>query len=243
MRDWSGLNVVAVEAHPDDVELAVTGTLIRLSRAGANVTISSVTSGGRGASHAPTASTALTAEVRLKEAAAVAESIGARFVCLGAEDEYLFDTPELRDALVDVFREAHADLLFCCPPNDYQDDHTRSGEIAVQAAHLATVGQIRTEHPPLDRAPATYYYDSVSGIGFEPDLWIDISDVIDEKSRSASMHGSQMTAQAHLAGWDLVENLKVLGRLRGMQSGVAYAEAFQVCRKHSKLRALNDFPW
>jgi len=243
MRDWSGMNVVAVEAHQDDVDLAVMGTLIKLARAGASVTICSLTDGGRGASHDPAASTVSTAEVRCAEATAAATLIGGRFVCLDADDEYLFDTPEIRNALVDVFRRAHADLLFCCPPNDYQDDHTRAGEIAVQAAHMATVAQIRTEHATLVRAPATYYYDCVSGVDFDPDFWIDISDVIDEKTRSASMHTSQMIAQTHLAGWNLVENLTVLGRFRGMQAGVAYAEGFRVCRKHSKLRALKDFPW
>jgi LmbE family N-acetylglucosaminyl deacetylase len=240
--DWSGTSVVAVEAHQDDVELAVMGTLIKMAAAGASITICSVTNGEKGASHLPDLDYAEVARIRCEEATASAARIGARFVCLGAEDEYLYDTPELRTKLVDVLREARADIVLCPPPTDYQDDHVRAGQMAAQAAHLACLPQLHTAFPALSRPPATYYYDSVAGLDFQPDFWVDISEVIENKCAGARLHASQMASQGGITGWDLVENIDALGRLRGLQTGVRYAEAFQLCRKNSRLRAWQVFP-
>jgi hypothetical protein len=53
---------------------------------------------------------------------------------------------------------------------------------------------------------------------------------------------SQMASMKAQSGWDLVEAIETLGRMRGMQSSVKYAEAFQVCRRYPRVRAWRDFP-
>ena len=136
-----------------------------------------------------------------------AAAIGAEFVNLGAEDEYLFDTPELRNSLTAVLRRAKADAVLAPSPTCYQTDHTIASEITFQATHLAALPQLRIDEPALPRAPATYYYDTVLGLDFEPSFFIDVTDVFERKLELARLHVSQMASMNSQSGWDLVEGI------------------------------------
>lgn len=242
MTTWAGKSVIAVEAHPDDVELAVMGTLAKLANAGADVTICSITDGSRGGNGDPDATADQIAALRFQEATNAARVIGADFITLNAVDAYLTETLELRLQLVDILRSRKADTVFCPPPTDYQDDHTVTSTMTAQSCHLVPVGLVQTDTAALSWTPALYYYDSLFGLDFEPDFWVDISDTMDTKILCAQQHESQMQGLKTGPGWDLVDNLKALGTLRGLQSRAQYAEAFKVCPKMSRLRAFSSFP-
>jgi LmbE family N-acetylglucosaminyl deacetylase len=235
-------SVVAVEPHPDDVEILCCGTLLKLRQGGTRVTIVCLTNGDKGSGHDPEASYEEVAATRFREASSVASEIGSDFVNLGKEDEYLFDAPDVRNALAAVFRRSRADVVLAPSPNDYQTDHTIASEIAFQAAHLAALPQLRIEESALSRAPAMYFYDTVLGLDFQPSFYIDITDVIERKKALARLHVSQMANMTAQSGWDLVDGIDALGRMRGIQSGVKYAEAFQICPRYPRVRAWNDFP-
>jgi len=242
MLQSSLTSVVAVEPHPDDVEILCMGTLLKLREAGTRVTIVCVTNGDKGSGHDPKVPHADVAATRFKEASAVAAEIGADFINLGAEDEYLYDTRELRDKLTTVLRRAKAEVVLAPAPTCYQTDHTITSEIAFQATHLAALPQLRIEEPALSRAPATYYYDTVLGLDFEPSFFIDITAVFERKLALARLHASQMASMSSQSGWDLVEGISVLGRMRGIQSNVRYAEAFRLCQRYPRVHAWRSFP-
>jgi LmbE family N-acetylglucosaminyl deacetylase len=235
-------SVVAVEPHPDDVEILCMGTLLKLREEGAKVTIICVTNGDKGAGHEPDLPHAEVAATRFREASAVAKAIGADFVNLGAEDEYLYDTPELRDALAAAFRKAGAEVVLAPSPTCYQTDHTIASEIAFQATHLSALPQLRIREPALPTAPAMYYYDTVLGADFEPSFYVDISAQMARKQELARMHVSQMASMKSQSDWDLVEAIEILGRFRGLQSGVKYAEAFRLCSRYPRVKAWKSFP-
>lgn len=235
-------SVVAVEPHPDDVEILCMGALLKLRAQGTAVTIVCVTNGDKGAGHKPDMPHADVARTRFREASAVAEAIGAKFVNLGAEDEYLFDTPEIRNALAAALRAAKADVVLAPAPNCYQSDHTIASEIALMATHISALPQLRIEGEALPTAPATYYYDTVLGLDFEPSFFIDVSDVMERKKELARMHESQMQSMKSQSDWDLVEAIEVVGRFRGLQSGVRYAEAYRLCARYPRVKAWKAFP-
>ena len=118
MSDPRIRSVVAVEGHPDDVELGCLGTLIKLRDEGARITIVSLTDGGNGASYDPSRFGSM-AETRAAEASAVAARLGGTFRSLGVEDGYLYDSPALRDQVAGILREVDADLVLAPPPTDY----------------------------------------------------------------------------------------------------------------------------
>lgn len=235
-------SVVAIEAHPDDVELGCMGTLLKLRARGARVTIVSITAGDQGAAHDPDADHAAVAEVRAAEATAAAERMGGEFVSLDGPDGYLFDASALRDALSAVIRRAGADLVFAPPPADYQSDHIAASEIAFHAVFTSALPQFPIAGAALERTPVLYYYDAIMGLEFEPTLFVDITDQVEEKKALARLHASQMANMKAIGGWDLVEEIEIVGRYRGLQSGTRYAEAFRPCLRWPRLRALREFP-
>lgn len=222
------MNIVCVAAHQDDIELHCLGTLIKYRRQGnANITNVVVSNGDKGGQFDPLLSYAEVAAIREKEATAVAEALGGRYVCMNQVDEYIEYSNEAVNQLVDILREAKADVVFAAPPVDYNTDHTVSSQLAFHAVMLAAVKTIFTTHEPLPTYPATYYMDPVTGIDWQPTDYVDITDVFDEKCELLKLHASQMANMQTSGGWDLVKYARIMGAFRGLQCGVEYAEGFK----------------
>lgn len=237
------MNVVCVAAHQDDIELHCLGTLIKYRQRG-DVTITNVviTTGDKGGAFDPSLSYEEVAAVRREEATAVAEALGGRYIGLGQPDEYLQDTEEVRNRLVDILREVQADILFAPPPVDYNTDHTVTSRIAFQVAMLAGVSTIATEHAPLSAYPPLFYMDPVTGLDWQPTHYVDISDVFERKCELLRLHKSQMISMEKSARWDLVKYARIVGAFRGLQCGVEMAEAFKPALAWPRLRPGNWLP-
>jgi LmbE family N-acetylglucosaminyl deacetylase len=235
-------SVVAVGPHPDDVEVFCMGALLKLQAEGTRITIVCLTNGELGSSDKPDVAHAEVVATRFREASSVAESIGAEFVNLGAQDGYLEDNRSTRNALEVVLRRSRAEVVFAPAPTDYQSDHTIGSEIAFNACHLAALPQLGTKVPALDSTPALYYYDTALGLDFQPSFYIDISETIERKKQLARLHVSQMANMKARSNWDLVEAIEIQNRFRGLQAGVAYAEGFQLCTRYPRLKAWKQFP-
>jgi LmbE family N-acetylglucosaminyl deacetylase len=199
-----------------------------------------MTNGDKGAGHKPDTPHAEVAKTRFREASAVADAIGARFVNPGAEDEYLFDTRETRNALAALRGQGRR--RSAPSPNCYQSDHTTTSEMAFMATHVAALPQLDIEGEALPTAPAMYHYDTILGLDFEPSFFIDVGDVMERKKDLARMHESQMQSMKSQSDWDLVEAIEVVGGFRGLQSGVRYAEAYQLRARYPRGKALKAFP-
>jgi LmbE family N-acetylglucosaminyl deacetylase len=234
-------SVVAVEGHPDDVELSALGTLIKLRERGARITIVSISDGGNGSFY-DRGKTRSIAQIRADEARSVAARLGGEWLTLNATDGYVYDTPELRRALAAVMRRAKCDLVLGPPPIDYHTDHINAGQLAFTASYYAAVGDEDIEGTPLAVTPAVYYFDAIMGFEFEPAFYMDISAEIEEKKALAGLHVSQMANMKAIGGWSLVEYIDIVGRFRGLQSGVEYAEAFQPATRWPRVRAYTTFP-
>lgn len=212
--------VLAVGAHPDDIELLCAGTLARFQQAGSTVNLVVACRGDRGGSDDPDWSTR-----REEEARAAAEILGAPVEFLGIGDADVWDTPAVRRQFIGVLRRARPDLIITHAPTDYHDDHMRVSDIVCKCSWFAaSVGHV-SEEPPLTAPPAVIYMDTVAGIGFEPSYFVDISDTLEVKRRMLACHTSQTTRQD--AGMhQLDEMLVTQARFRGFQAGVRYAEGF-----------------
>lgn len=220
------MNVVYVGAHQDD-EMNCLGTLLKCVQRGDHITIVSVSDGDKGGQYDPSIPHAEIARIRIAEATELAQALGGEYFCLGQEDEYVADTRQTRDDLTNVLRRVKADLVFTCPPNEYNPDHSITGEIAFHAVMLTTVTTMALDAPPLKETPAMYYTDNCAGVQFEPTDWVDISAEFERKCELVRMHKSQMINMATFGGWDLVTYSEIMNRFRGLQCGVPYAEAFR----------------
>jgi LmbE family N-acetylglucosaminyl deacetylase len=217
---------VSVGAHQDD-ELSCLGTLLRYRALGWRITTVSVSNGDKGGQHDPGIPHAVIAQTRIDEATRVAHELGGEYYCLGLEDGFVFDSRDVRLALTDILRTVEADVVLTLPASDYNNDHIMAGRIALHAALLSAINVVTTNAPPLARAPTVLFMDTIAGLDFQPTHYVDITDQFADKSRLLRMHASQMLSQPNITGWDLVTHAEVVGRFRGQQCGVQYAEGFR----------------
>jgi LmbE family N-acetylglucosaminyl deacetylase len=229
------LSVVSVGAHQDD-ELGCLGSLIRYRDQGSRLTTVSVSNGDKGGQHDPSIPHSVIAQTRIDEATRMAAELGGTYYCLGLEDGFVFDSREIRLALTEILRSVAADVVLTLPPSDYNNDHVMAGQIALHASLVAAINVIDTGSPPLAHAPSVLYMDTIVGLDFQPTHYVDITDQFTEKARLLRLHESQMRSQPCITGWDLVSHAKVVGRFRGQQCGVRYAEGFRPVLRTPLLR-------
>lgn len=218
------MRVLAVAAHPDDLEQLCGGTLARFVAEGHEVTMCHVSRGDRGSFiHTMEQIAAL----RHEEAAAAARIIGAHHISVGLSDgEVNSADPRQKDLAIDVIRRARPDLLVTHHPADYMPDHVETGKLFEEASFVATLPLYETAEPVHHTVPAVYYMDTLAGLGFHPTEYVDISGVIETKLASLSAHTSQVEWLRDHDGVDVIEQTRIVGAFRGFQSGVAYAEGF-----------------
>ncbi|MDG0812731.1 PIG-L deacetylase family protein [Cohnella rhizosphaerae] len=218
------MKILAVGAHPDDAEGLCGGTLAKYAARGDQVTILVATNGNVGS---PTLSREEIGAIRRKEAEHAAAVIGADLIWLNIDDEFLFHDKETRLLFIDAIRQAQPDVMFVHSTNDYHPDHRICGEIASDCRIPATVRLIETAHPHLDKVPHVFIMDNIGSIGFDPELYVDITDVFETKCRMQRCHESQDAWVQHLYGIDIVTHMAKSATMRGMAIGVKYAEAFR----------------
>src|SRR5579884_249082 len=224
--------VLAVGAHPDDIEILCGGTMARYRREGVEVTLATATDGNRGGMGvAPEELGA----VRRKEAAASAEEIGAHYVSAGLPDGGVNPTDEaMRQVMVDVVREARPDVVFTHHPDDYHADHAATSKLVLDATFSASVPLHVSDEPATTGIPPVLFMDTLAGIGFLPEEYVDISDIFPVKRSMLSRHASQIRWMREHDGIELLDFMEVMGRFRGIQCGVAHAEGFT--SRHAWLR-------
>ncbi len=219
------MRVLAVGAHPDDLELLCGGTLAKYARRGDEVTLAVATNGEVGSPNLPQEEIA---EIRHREAAAAAAVIGAKFIWMNYPDEFLFSNEQTRLAFLNVVRKARPDVILTHAPVDYHPDHRTTGQILWDIRVMTTVPNIRTEEPPCATIPEVYYFDTIAGISFVPEFYVDISETFELKKQMLACHKSQSTWLQDQYQMDYLQFVEYTGRYRGLQCGARFAECFQL---------------
>ena len=219
------MRVMAFEAHPDDIDVLSAGTLAKYNAMGHDVAIVCMTNGEVGS---PTLSKAEIAAVREKEARKSASLIDAEFFWMGYPDEFLFNTREVRLHVIETIRQFRPDILVTLDKDyDYHPDHTATGQVVWDVHVMLTVPNIETDSPPCKVIPDIYYMETSTGVNFHPEFYVDISDHWETKAAMIRCHESQEVWIADQYGPSLVEKAQAHSRLRGFQTGCAYAEGFR----------------
>ena len=219
------MNVLFFGAHPDDIESLCGGTAFRYAEMGAKLFFCVATNGSVGST---TLSKDEIAKVRKEEATCAAKCIGAKLIWLGFDDEFLLDSVETRHAFINAMRIAEADVVICPPTDDYNPDHSITGYIVTECIHMAGIPNIKTEAPPTNKPiPHLYYMDTPAGVGFEPELYVDITTVFDKKVEMLACHKSQNDWMKNLFNYEMTDFLQIPAQYRGLQASVPMAEAFR----------------
>lgn len=188
-------SVLAIAAHPDDIEFTMAGTLILLARQGWTIHYFNLADGRCGSAESDAEQTAV---VRLREAQAAAAALGATFhppICRDLEIQY--DTATLRKVAA-VVRLARPQIVLTHSPVDYMEDHEQACRLAVSATFVRGMKNFETApNEKIYDGPVTIYHTQPHGnrtpLGelVVPNRFVDITDVIDEKQAALASHASQ----------------------------------------------------
>lgn len=234
------MRVLAIGAHPDDLVILCGGTLSRFVDEGHEVVMCDVARGDKGSF---THSADEIAAIRARESANAARIAGAEYVALGLSDGgVLSGDPEQRAMMIDLVRSTRPDVIITHAPNDYMTDHNEVSKLVFDTTFLATLPLLSTDHPSHDTVTPLYYMDTLAGLAFEPEEYVDISSVIERKTEMLQAHASQLEWLRDHDGTDVVDQMRVVARFRGQQCGVAFAEGFVACRAWLRPRPYRILP-
>ena len=207
-------DLLAVGAHPDDVEIAVGGTLIKMRDRGYSLVLCHASDGE------PTPQG--TRESRLAEAQAAAEFLGAELEILSLPNRYITDTPEARRELALVIRKHRPKLMLSPWPVGEHPDHRAVAQLADAARFTAKLtktdhrGQ-RWELPPW-WAPRQLYYQLATEVEDpQPAFVVDITAEHPRKLELLACYASQ-----HNVDMDRLAKSPFWGQLIGVPHGEAF---------------------
>ena len=225
--------VLAIAAHPDDIEFLMGGTLILMRRAGWEVHYVCIANGSCG-----TAELGRDEIVRIRraEARAAAESIGAVYHESLVDDLQVFYERGLLARVAALVREVSPGVLLTHSPVDYMEDHQNAARLAVTAAFARGMPNFPTDppRPPTDQAVTVYHAqphgnrDPLRQL-VRPEMVVDIESAIEEKQAMLAHHRSQKDWLDRTQGMDAyLEAMLALSREVGAMSGrFTYAEGWR----------------
>lgn len=184
----SHLDVLAIGAHPDDVELACGGTVALLAEQGKRVGILHLTRGEAG--------TRGSAEEREAEARAAAEALGAvslDFLTCG--DGGLRTGQEEEDAVIEILRRHRPEIVLGPAPEDRHPDHGRSYRLVKDACFYAGLRRRAEGRGEAHRPGAVFSYMQHDAV-FEPSFIVDVTSVWQRKIDALACYSSQLYSKA-----------------------------------------------
>lgn len=233
------MNILAVGAHPDDIEALCGGTLAKYSKQGHKVFMAHLCSGNMGGGNI---SPEKLADIRDKEAKNAAAIIGAEVMKPVAGDLELYPSREMRIKVVDIIRQLKPDVIITHSPADYMPDHVITGQLVFDAAFTATLPLYKTRYPAHEKITPIYYMDTLAGLGFEPDCYVDITEFFEIKKLMWLAHESQYKWLEGHHKSDPVKLIERMSGFRGLQCGVEYAEGFKMVKVWGRVPAHGLLP-
>ncbi|WP_165247572.1 bacillithiol biosynthesis deacetylase BshB1 [Paludisphaera soli] len=213
------LDALVVSPHPDDAELGVGGTIVRLRKQGWKVGVLDLTSGE------PTPLGSL--ERRKAETAAANAALGDPWrENLGLPNRSLQADLASRRALAAVFRRVRPRLIFAPYWEDAHPDHTAATKLVEEARFWSKLSKSDIPGEPFHPARILYYFSVHLRIAERPSLVVDISDELDAKVAAMNCYRSQLVDNQPAGRPGVIQSVCDRTRYWGHLVGVLHAEPF-----------------
>ncbi|MCC5945380.1 MAG: bacillithiol biosynthesis deacetylase BshB1 [Bernardetiaceae bacterium] len=224
------LDILAFAAHPDDVELSCSGTLMAHIEKGYKVGVVDLTRGELG--------TRGSADLRDMEARQAAKVMGLHMRDnLGFSDGFFKDNNEHRLGVIRILRKYKPDVVLANSPKDRHPDHERAAKLIKHATFMSGLAKVTTHNENGDpqeawRPQQLFYY--IQHTYNEPDFVFDITAQWERKMQAVAAYKSQFhnpeydreEAATFISSPEFLEFLKGRARDFGQHVGVRYAEGF-----------------
>jgi bacillithiol biosynthesis deacetylase BshB1 len=208
----SVVDILAIAAHPDDVEVTCAGLLLRMADRGYKTGVLDLTRGEMGTKGTP--------EIRDREAAAAAGIMGlALRENARLPDSRLALNDESRISVASCLRRLRPRIVVIPADGQRHPDHNAASEIAYAAIFVAGLSKFSTDHPA--HRPDKVLY-TVAGIDRAPSFYVDITDQMERKLQAVASYFSQFGAR----GEPVYSAIESRARHFGSCCGVRYAEGY-----------------
>jgi LmbE family N-acetylglucosaminyl deacetylase len=199
------MNILAVGAHPDDIEFGCGGTLLKYSGSGHRVFLLVLTEGSVGGDSV----------VRSKEQKESALFLGAKDVFWGGfNDTELVDSRETILKIEEVLHKVSPDVVFLNYYDDVHQDHRAAAQAGISASRYVK---------------EVLFYEVPTTQHFDPNIFVDIMDVLEKKIELIKKHASQVD-RTRVNNLTIVESVQSCANFRGYQGRVKFAEGFNALR-------------
>jgi N-acetylglucosamine malate deacetylase 1 len=222
------LDVLAIGAHPDDVELGCSGTLINEVKLGKKVGILDLTQGELG--------TRGTIATRYQESADAAKILGVHVrENLKMRDGFFVNDEAHQLKLISAIRKYRPEVVIGNILEDRHPDHGKAGNLIYDSCFLSGLRQVITidEHGrEQEKWRPKYLFHYIQDRFYEPDLIVDISDVWEQRMDSIKAYKTQFhdpesdEPQTYLSNPEFLDAITGRARLLGKRIGVQFAEGF-----------------
>jgi len=225
------LDILAIGAHPDDVELGCAGTIAKEISKGKKVGIVDLTRGELG--------TRGDAKTRDTESNDAANLLGVEFrENLNFSDCFFSNDKEHQLKLVEVIRKYKPDLVICNAVQDRHIDHSKAAKLVADACFLSGLKKIETTYDSISQDPwrPVNVYHYIQWNNNEPDFVVDISDFIKNKLDAVMCYKSQFydpndnSEVTPISTKNFLDSIEYRARDLGRLTGVEYAEGFNALR-------------
>ncbi|GAA3652543.1 bacillithiol biosynthesis deacetylase BshB1 [Flavivirga jejuensis] len=226
------LDILAIGAHPDDVELGCGGTIAKEVARGKKVGIIDLTRGELG--------TRGTAETRDVEAYNAAKILGAAArVNMGFADGFFINDKKHQLEIIKMIRKYQPDIVLCNAIDDRHIDHGKGSKLVSDACFLSGLVKIETKDDNNElqnawRPKQVYHY--IQWKNLEPDVTVDVSGFMDKKMASVLAYKTQFydsnskEPETPISSKNFTDSIIYRARDLGRLVGVEHAEGFTVER-------------
>ena len=234
------LHILAIGAHPDDVELGCSGTLIKHINKGQKAGILDLTEGELGSRG--------TVETRYSEAAAASAMMGISVrENLGMKDGFFLNDKEHQLKIVRILRKYRPDIVLANAYHDRHPDHGRASNLIEDACFVSGLRMIETEDEGIDqeawRPAKVFHY--IQDRYIQPDFIVDISDAFEQKMKAVKCFTTQFSNDGggpvtYISRPGFLENIASRAQQFGHAIGTAYGEGF-CCQSSLGVTDLDHF--
>ena len=225
------LDILAIGAHPDDVELSCSGTLAKEISKGKKVGILDLTKGELG--------TRGTAKTRKEEAENAAKILGVALrENLGFSDGFFENNKEHQLEIIRILRKYKPEIVFCNAINDRHIDHGKGAKLVSDACFLSGLRRIEThdENGLQEAWRPKHVYHYIQWKNLTPDVVVDISGFMDTKLKSVKAYKTQFfdkdstEPKTPISSDNFLDSITYRARDLGRIIGTDHAEGFTVER-------------
>jgi LmbE family N-acetylglucosaminyl deacetylase len=195
------MKIIAIGAHPDDLEYGCGGTLIKMAKKKFDINLMIMTRGEMGGNP----------DIRQREQEQVAKKLHANLFWGRFNDTQIPLEKQTINTIEYFIKRLKPDLIFCLHPQDTHQDHRTVAQATITATRYVK---------------NVLFYEVPTSTDFRPaSIFSDLTGVINQKVELLKLHKSQVFS-TRIADLSILEAAKSTAQFRGMQNRVRYAEAF-----------------